>query len=586
LPLFETKPVGSADWEPGAGIFIWTTWATLLTTLLFYVVRFGPDVPLWDDYAVIPQLCGAQRVTLSWLWSQHSEHRIPLARLILLTTFRNSGADPRPVMILMVALLASLAAWLIRAARRAGGGSRYADAFLPIVLLNLGQHENLLWSIQITYVLPVFLLGVVLALVMRNKTMPSLGSLTTASACATLMPLCNAGGLAMVPALLLWFWSLAAGALITKAPEARFRAVWIFVLSLPALAFALFYLRGYSAPKHHAAPGGLGTVLQTTVQFLGMGLGEPGKSLWPCSGLIVVALLAGSMLLLLRAWIVEPTERSRTIGLACVLGAVVSLALASGWGRSGEDIRAGLQPRYTTLAAPALLVTYFTFARYGIGVTRHLLPMVLLAGSCLLLWPNSQQGWKAGRDTLGQAEAFDSDLAAGTPLYRLVRRHTPFLHPSQESLHHALRLLHGAGIGKFRMLRLDPEFQEVPVALTPTEVRLGRWNEGQFEVTGPDPWIRFDLPAPVRVCGIRMRYSHVSQGGAPARFKMAWRRPGQRDFALEQQYGNWNLPTGDAQTTTVWVDDLVSQIRIQPDNRPCRFTIVRLTLLVLPQAES
>ena len=54
----------------------------LLVVALIYVARFGPDVPLWDDYEVIPQLAGVQPVTPQWLWSQHSEHRIPLARLI------------------------------------------------------------------------------------------------------------------------------------------------------------------------------------------------------------------------------------------------------------------------------------------------------------------------------------------------------------------------------------------------------------------------------------------------------------------------------------------------------------------------
>ena len=146
--------------------------ASLLLVALIYVAKFGPDVPLWDDYAVIPQLTGVQPVTPQWLWSQHSEHRIPLARLILLGTFHLTGADPRGVMFLIVGLLALVAGFLILAARKALGGSRYADAFLPIVLLNLGHHENFLWAIQVTYVLPVVLLGIVLALIVRSPACP------------------------------------------------------------------------------------------------------------------------------------------------------------------------------------------------------------------------------------------------------------------------------------------------------------------------------------------------------------------------------------------------------------------------------
>lgn len=584
-PSITTSMAGSPRCEPGTGLFVWTIWAAMLAVGLLYVIRFGPDVPRWDDYAVIPQLTGAQPVTLAWLWSQHSEHRIPLARLILLGTFRLTEADPRPVMLLIVGLLAALAAVLVRAARRCRGGYHHADAFLPIALLNLGQHENLLWSIQITYVLPVVLLGMVLALVVRSRGIPGLGSLAVASACASLMPLCNAGGLAFIPALTIWFWSLAAGVRFTKAHGGRWRALQIVALSLPALVLMVLYLRGYSAPRHHAAPGGSWTVLRTTVQFLAMSPGEPGASLWPGSGLAVVTLLLGSVGVLTRAWFCEPGERARIEGLACVLAAVVSLALGSGWGRSGEDLLAGLQPRYTTLAIPALLVVYFVCAGYGPRVTRNFIPMALFTGACVLLWPNTEAGWAAGVNVHAQAEAFDRDLAAGTPLFRLIRRYTPFLHPSQESLHEALTLLQRGRIGKFQSLQEDPAFQEQAVKLAPADVRLARWNDGRVEVTGIDPWVRFDLPAPIYVCGIRIRYSHAGTDGSPARFRVAWRRPGQRDFPAEQQYGNWSLPTGPDRTTTVWVDDQVAQIRIQPDNRPCEFTIAELTLLVSPQPD-
>ena len=274
----------------------------------------------------------------------------------------------------------------------------------------------------------------------------------------------------------------------------------------------------------------------------------------------------------------------RVIGLACVLGAVVSLALGTGWGRSGQDELAGLQPRYTTLATPALLVAYFAFACYGPGRMRYLVPMALFAGSCVLLWPNTADAWSAGRKSRVQAAAFDRDLASGTPLFRLVRRYTPFLHPSQEALHESLGMLRQAGIGRFRSLQDDPPFQEIPVERSPAEVRLARWNQGEVEVTGPDPWVTFDLPSPTPVCGIRLHYSHASPEGAPARFRIAWRRGEDRGFPPDQRYANWNLPTGANRSTTIWVDDVVSQFRIQPDNRPCRFSISELTLLVAPGA--
>jgi hypothetical protein len=245
---------------------------------------------------------------------------------------------------------------------------------------------------------------------------------------------------------------------------------------------------------------------------------------------------------------------------------------------------AGLQARYTTLAMPALLVAHFVFACYGPGPLRKLVPMALFAGSCVILWPNTEDAWSAGRKSRVQAAAFDRDMATGTPLFRLVRRYTPFLHPSQEALHESLEMLGHAGIGRYRWLQEDPRFQEISVDRSPVEVRLARWNEGEMEVTGPDPWVRFELSSPTPVCGIRLHYSHASPEGAPARFRIAWRRAADRGFPPEQQYANWNLPTGENRSTTIWVDDVVSQIRLQPDNHPCRFTISELTLLVAPSA--
>ena len=444
----------------------------------------------------------------------------------------------------------------------------------------------MLWSFQVNFALTLLCLGIVLGVVVGSRGIPDLGSLTLAATFVTFMPLSNAGGLAFIPALSLWLWLLATRVLTGKTQDHRLRGLRIVALSVPPLLIMALYLRGYSAPKHHAAPGGPWAVLRTTAQFLAMSLGSPGARLWPLSGLVVVALVLGAIGVLAWAWYCEHEARPRIEGMGCVLVAVLSLALGSGWGRSGEDSLAGLQPRYTTLAILVLVVIYFIFASYGPRIMKNFVPMMLLTGACILLWPNIETAWAAGRTAEAEAVKFDRDLAAGSPLFRLVRRYTPSLHPSQESLHEALELLHRGGIGKFRSLREDPVFQEQVVALAPTEVRLARWHDGRVEVTGVDPWVRFDLPSPVHVCGIRLRYSHSGTDGSPARFRIAWSKPGQRDFPAEQQYGNWSLPTGADRTTTVWVDDEIERIQIQPDNRPCEFTIAELTLLVPPRFDA
>ncbi|WP_165247542.1 hypothetical protein [Paludisphaera soli] len=563
--------------QPGASAFAWGVWALSLVIALAYVGRYGADVPRYDDYAVVPQLCGKAPVTLGWLWSQHSEHRIPLARLVLLGVFGGTGADPRPVMGLIVGLLAAAAAALLVAAGRAPGGRTYADAFLPLTMLGLGHHPNLLWAIQITYVAPVALLCAMTALLVGRGQRPSIGRAAGVGACLALLPLCNAGGLLLIPAPT--FWLLATAWSEWKRGDRR-RAAGIAACAAPAGLLAVFYLVGYASPSHHAAPGGLVAGLRTTFQFLATGFGPAGIVLWPWSGVAAGLATLGATAVLLASWFRE-AGRSRIGGLIAALASAGLLALATGWGRSGEGAEAGLQPRYATLAAPALGIAYLAFAYGGGRLLRTLAPMVLFATSCVLIWPNAEDALQVGRRDAEQAAAFDRERASGVPIFRLVRRHVPFLYPSQPPFHDLLTTLGEAGVGEFKRLAPDPAFRERPVELRPGDVRLARWEDGAIVATGPDPWVRFDLPEPVRVAGVRIRYDHRNDDGSPARFKLAWRGAGGYN-APETQYGDWNLPTGDDLVTTVWIDEPVAWIRLQPDNRPCRFRIRELTLLIEP----
>jgi len=564
--------------RPGAGVFAWSAWGLSLLLALAYVVAFGADVPRNDDYAVVPQLCGDEPVTAGWLWSQHSEHRIPIARLVLLGVFALDGADPRPVMLLIVLLLAAGGAAALVAVGRAPGGRSYADAFLPLAFLGLGHHENLLWAIQVTYVAPVALFGVAAGLAASRRERPGPARAAAFGACLAAMPLCNAGGLLLIPAPILWL--LANAGAEARSGDLR-RAARIAACATPAALLGALYLRGYSAPRHHAAPGGIAAAVRATFQFLATGFGPAGIDLWPWSGLAAGAFAAGAVMVVAVAWLKRPGERPRVGGLAAMLASALLLAFATGWGRSGEGEAAGLQPRYVTLATPALVAAYLAFAFLGGRILRTVGTVTLFAAAGAASWPNALAAVRSGREAAAQAAEFDRDRDAGEPIFRVVRRNVPFLYPSQQGLHDNLARLREAGVGKFRRLGPDPAFEERPLELRPTSVRMARWEDGVIDARGPDPWVRFDLPGPLRVAGVRIRYDHRNDDGAPARFKLGWKAADRYD-APEVQYGDWFLPTGDDRTTTVWIDGPVALIRLQPDNRPCRFRLREVTLLVEP----
>ena len=114
--------------------------------------------------------------------------------------------------------------------------------------------------------------------------------------------------------------------------------------------------------------------------------------------------------------------------------------------------------------------------------------------------------------------------------------------------------------------------------MRPSHLYLARWEGNTAFISGVDPQITFPLPRPGAVAGIRIRYAHKNRQGSRAQFQLSWRRPGQAQYTTSQRYVNWNLPTGERETT-IWIDDLLQEFRIQPDNQQGEFRIDEITLL-------
>ncbi|MHC5544486.1 hypothetical protein ACYOEI_40165, partial [Singulisphaera rosea] len=177
------------------------------------------------------------------------------------------------------------------------------------------------------------------------------------------------------------------------------------------------------------------------------------------------------------------------------------------------------------------------------------------------------------------ASSLSHDLAAGMPAYRLVRKYTPYLCPAQDAVAVYLPMLRDAGFGPFKSLRESPAFRTTTIPPMPSHISMARWEGNTALLTGVDPQLTYVLAKPRHVAGIRIKYSHGNNQKAPARFVMNWRGPGQYDDSPERRYANWNFPTGEGKETTIWVDDNLSEFRIQPDNQPGAFRIDEIALL-------
>src|SRR4051794_31707951 len=150
----------------GPLLLVWGVWAVMLTFAFEQIARVGRNVPLSEDWLMVPALTGHQPHFWAWVWSQNNEHRLPVPRLVYLGLLELTG-DFRVGMVVNAIVLGVLAAAMILVARRLRGGrTSYLDAFFPVVVLNLGHWENLGWSWQLSFVLSVAaIVGILLVLV-------------------------------------------------------------------------------------------------------------------------------------------------------------------------------------------------------------------------------------------------------------------------------------------------------------------------------------------------------------------------------------------------------------------------------------
>lgn len=359
-------------------------WGALIVCVAFSAITIchdGKRYPCADDWDEVPALTGATPITLSYLWSQHNEHRIFVPRLIMLTTLRLSHADYRAPVLFDLAALGLLAAAMILTARKLRGRTRYADALFALLLL-LPLQGGLLWSFQVQFVSSSLTLGALLLVAARGERPLSPACAAVAGGGLIVAPLCGANGLVMVPPIAAWLIVRAVTQLRAAEPKAKRGGLVLATLTAAALALSLFYFHGYDQPTDHDWPhAGVAQTTLVSVRALASGLGYWAAQLyWPWTGIAVTALVLASAILLARRWRADPAERPRILGLLALLAAVVCVAVGVGWGRAGRGWEPGLESHYSSSELLPLCVVYFVWEIYGPrSASRVLLPTLCLA---------------------------------------------------------------------------------------------------------------------------------------------------------------------------------------------------------------
>jgi hypothetical protein len=526
-------------------------------------------------------------LTLRWVWEQHAEHRIPLAKFLWLAVLKLTNYDFFVGNILVVLAFGAIAAGMILTARAVRGWTRCADAFLPLSILNFSQAMDYLWWFNVHHVLPPLLASAVLIIIVSKGTRLKFRHVLAIALCLFLLSLSGPGAFPFVLAFAVWigYW-----AIHSHRSAAEFQTRWHrpLVLGLTALAVLLMGLStiGFDRAQGMWMSGhssGVWPYVKAALQLTSLSLGTASLhgSLWRYSGPAVTALGLGAIGLLASVWLSRPEERLRVLGVFLFLGATGVLIAGMAWARGGMGEGYIFVGHYVPRIVPAVCCIYLAFAVYGGRVTGGLIPMCLLTIACVFLWPNVTMGLNWGTSGFSYRHDLERDLRAGLPPLVLADRYARHLdHGNAENMAAVLRKLRRDKIGEFRNMQPDPLFLEIPVSVTPVLLHQVTWEEGVGYAKGNDPSLTFAMKRPERVYAIRFKLSYPSTKGQTAFLQVFWRQTGRSHFVeTERNFSTGVETTREGRTVTVWVDDTIDEFRIDPDIGPCVFAISDLRLL-------
>lgn len=436
-------------------VFVWTTWALMTAALLACVYVYTYNMPLAEDWHLVPPMTGHEPHLWTWLWAQNNEHRLPLPRLVLLAILKPTH-DLRWGMVANVAMMSGAAFAILRLLARVRGGSfRYTDAFVPIALLHIGNWENYMWAWQLCFVLSSAVTLVLLLALQANDLWRSRRHAALAAAMVAALPLCGANGLAFVAPIAAWL-TLGAVVRLRVEPDARDSARIILAGVALAAAAAAYYFVGYThATWNPPSPGVIATT-KTSLKFLTMSFG-PVILRTPLAGaaILLLATIPAAALALRVAVGGSMDAQAQARRLLAYLAGVAALAIAFGWGRAGLVPTVGLPDRYVLLAVPVLVWAYIVVEMYGRRSTRAVVQAALFVTACVLLPANTRDGFEWRDWYRAGMQAVMHDIDAGMPRDELVRRHGSYLMAwSPEHLAAGMEMLKGAGIGPFGGARI------------------------------------------------------------------------------------------------------------------------------------
>jgi len=231
-------------------IAVWTQALYIVMTTTYWTLQSLHPIPYWDSWATADFLAREQPVTLSWLWSQHNEHRILIPRLISLADyrfFRGCGFFDLALIWLMqvgsAGIIAFLSLDVIGRSRDRRPWRTLSGGLIVCLAFSAPQMENFFWSFQTGFVGAMFF-SLLAFFCLKQSVVNGHSAFWIAG--GALAAIASALGLAGG---LITLFVFAAGSWIARTPR---RTVLLIVAVF--VAFTAAYLYGYSKPTSSSSP--------------------------------------------------------------------------------------------------------------------------------------------------------------------------------------------------------------------------------------------------------------------------------------------------------------------------------------------
>jgi hypothetical protein len=432
-------------------ILVWAVWGVMTAATILFIRNYSRNIPYMDDLTLVPIMTGHEPVSLRWLWSQHNEHRPVVSRLILVGLYRFISCDFRLGPYFNAALLAGAAASMIVLVRRLRGHTSWFDVALPLAILNIGQAETLLLGLAMALMLTSWITCELIRLASAENSHLGWSLTLKLGLLLVLLPLCGAGGLIMLPPLLLWLACATSWAYRREGDPARAKAArWIGVgLFVVCVAVAALYMLGYERPANHPAPTSFAAVLSTLLACLSLVVWPILYDHWRVAGWFVVFLVAATLARL--CWVArrQPDERPRVLAMVAVILAILCSAAAVGVGRAFMGPEGGRVSRYVTTTAPLFCALYVAWLDYGSARARRFVHVALLSLIVAALPANFRFGLEYGNARRTVYTRLERGMKAHSSISAVVKKAWPYLYPNKEVIEVSFKMLKEAHVGRF-----------------------------------------------------------------------------------------------------------------------------------------